>query len=160
MRVSGVRTLHHTSRSKGLRQQPCGMGRSRKRGRSWVLPNLHLPATLATNDARSHVHRLRQSADSLRHRHRPFTPYFIAAPAILCWAGGQFGLKICFTRTRAVQTQKTTALTTLACCMHPIWEASLSRMTQCHAIYLVIFAVSTCKANGHAGCEALDTTST
>jgi hypothetical protein len=31
-------------------------------------------------------------------------------------------------------------------------------MTQCHAIYLVIFAVSTCKANGHAGFERLDTT--
>jgi hypothetical protein len=42
--------------------------------------------------------------------------------------------------------------------MHPFWEASLWRMTQCHAIYLVIFAVSTCKANGHAGFEGLDTT--
>jgi hypothetical protein len=31
-------------------------------------------------------------------------------------------------------------------------------MTLCHAIYLVIFAVSTCKANGHAGFERLDTT--
>ena len=102
--------------------------------------------------------RLRQNADGLQHQRIIFTLYFIAAPATFCWVGGQFGLKICFTRTRAVQTQKTTELTTLACCMHPVWEASLSRMTLCHAIYLVIFAVSTCKANGYAGFEALDTT--
>jgi hypothetical protein len=31
-------------------------------------------------------------------------------------------------------------------------------MTLCHAIYRGIFAVSACKANGHAGCEGLDTT--
>jgi hypothetical protein len=104
------------------------------------------------------VSRLRQSADGLQHQRIIFTLYFIAAPAIFCWAGGQFGLKICFTCTRAEQVQKITELTTLARCLHLVLEATLSRMTLCHAIYLVIFAVSTCKASGHAGCEGLDTT--